>query len=519
VKTSTLKKILLSFALIASSLQAAGESKPNIIFILVDDMGYSDLGCYGGEVQTPNLDHLAEQGMRFTQMYNTSKCFPSRACLLTGVYAQQCNMGHRGASHSDGKIKNAVTLGEVLRTAGYRTLASGKHHGTENLYDRGFDHYYGLRQGASNMWNPGGVTREGEMTPGRKAAARPFCIDEEIIEPYTPPIGWYATDAFTDYALKWLDEPECEEQPFFLYLSYTAPHYPLHAWPEDIAKYKGRYDAGYGEIQKARYQRMVDMQLIDPAITPFTPLDDAEWNKLSGIELEKEKRRMEIYAAMIDRIDQNVGRVLDKLRAQGKLDNTLIMFASDNGACAEKANASVKSDDIAEFGKVGSYETVGQNWATVQNTPMRYWKNYSHEGGINTPFIVSWPAGIKEGGGFYREAAHFIDVMATLVDLTGATYPETFNGQAITRMQGTSLLPAFGNQSLKREKPLFWQWRRGGAVRDGEMKAVFNNNTWELFDLSKDRNESNDLSAQYPEQLQEMKRMWAEWYDSTATGK
>jgi arylsulfatase A-like enzyme len=516
MKTSSFRMLLLGFSLIALSWSAAEQSKPNIIFILVDDMGYSDLGCYGSEVQTPNLDQLAEQGIRFTQMYNTSKCFPSRATLLTGVYAQQCDMGH---PQRDGKIKNAVTLGEVLRASGYRTLASGKHHGTENLYDRGFDHYYGLRQGACNMWNPGGVTREGEMTPGRKAATRPFCIDEEIIEPYTPPIGWYATDAFTDYALKWLDEPECQEQPFFLYLAYTAPHYPLHAWPEDIAKYKGRYDAGYGAIQKARYQKMADMRLIDPAITSFTPLDDSEWNKLSGIELEKEKLRMEIYAAMIDRIDQNIGRVLDKLRAQGKLDNTLIMFASDNGACAEEAGASVKSDDINEFGKVGSYETVGENWATVQNTPMRYWKNYSHEGGINTPFIASWPAGIKETGGFCREPVHFIDVMATLVDLTGATYPETFNGQAITPMQGTSLLPAFDNRPLAREKPLYWQWRAGGAVRDGNMKAVFFSGAWELFDLSKDRNESTDLSSKYPEQLQRMKRMWAEWYYSTDAGK
>jgi arylsulfatase len=357
------------------------------------------------------------------------------------------------------------------------------------------------------------------MTPGRKAAARPFCIDEKIIEPYTPPIGWYATDAFTDHALKWLDEPECQEKPFFLYLAYTAPHYPLHAWPEDIAKYKGRYDAGYGAIQKARYQKMADMRLIDPAITPFTPLDDSEWNKLSGIELEKEKLRMEIYAAMIDRIDQNIGRVLDKLRAQGKLDHTLIMFASDNGACAEEAGASVKSDDINEFGKVGSYETVGQNWATVQNTPMRYWKNYSHEGGNNTPFIVSWPEKIKEVGGFCREPVHFIDVMATLVDLTGATYPESFKEQEIIPMQGTSLLPAFDNRPLNREKPLYWQWKKGGAVRDGDMKAVFFSGAWELFDLSKDRNEANDLSAQYPEQLQRMKRMWAEWYYSTDAGK
>lgn len=231
---------------------------------------------------------------------------------------------------------------------------------------------------------------------------------------------------------------------------------------EDVAKYKGRYDAGYGEIQKVRYQRMVDLQLLDP---------------------------------------------------------TLILFASDNGACAEESGAHIKSDDIDEFGKVGSYETVGQNWATVQNTPMRYWKNYSHEGGINTPFIVSWPEKIKEVGGFYREPAHFIDVMPTLVDLSGATYPVTFNGQVITPMQGTSLLLAFEKQPLARENPLFWQWKKGGAVRVGAIKAVFFSGKWELFDFSKDRNESNDLSAKYPEQLQRMKRMWTEWYHSADAGK
>jgi arylsulfatase len=224
---------------------------------------------------------------------------------------------------------------------------------------------------------------------------------------------------------------------------------------------------------------------------------------------------MEIYAAMIDRVDQNIGRMLDKLRTQGKLDNTLIMFASDNGGCAESSNAEVKSTDIKEFGKVGSYETVGKNWATVQNTPLRYWKNYSHEGGINTPFIVSWPAGIKERGGFYREPAHFIDVMATLVDVTGARYPETLNDQVIVPMQGVSLQPAFENQSLQREKPIFWQWNKGGAIRIGDMKAVFYNDTWELFDLSKDRNESNDLSSQYPKILDEMQREWKHWIQTT----
>jgi arylsulfatase len=395
--------------------------KPNILFILVDDMGYSDLGCYGGEINTPNIDSLANNGLRFTQMYNTAKCMPSRACLLTGVYAQQCGMDKRPVA-----IKNAVTLGEVLRTAGYRTLASGKHHGTENLFERGFDHYYGLRDGCSNLWNPG-VKRDGKT-----------------YAPYTPEDrNFYITDAFTDKPLAWLDEKELEDKPFFLYLAYTAPHYPLHAWPEDIAKYKGNYDAGYAAIQQARYQRMVDIGLVDPHKTPFTPLKDSEWSKLSGEELAKEIKRMEIYAAMLDRVDQNIGKILAKLKAQGKLDNTLIMFASDNGGCAEGAGAKIKSTKLEDLGTVASYEEVGKNWATVQNTPLRNWKNYSHEGGIRTPFIVSWQAGIKNGGGFCHEPAHFIDIMSTLVDLTGASYPKTFSGKAVIPMQGVSLLPAF----------------------------------------------------------------------------
>jgi len=497
----------------ASFAADSAAKKPNILFILVDDMGYSDLGCYGGEIATPNIDSLAENGLRFTQMYNTAKCMTSRACLLTGVYAQQCGMGQKPLV-----MINSVTLGEVLRPAGYRTLASGKHHGTENLYERGFDHYYGLRDGCSNMWNPG-VKRDGEAEPGRKRT-RHWCDDEKDYEPYTPEDkSFYVTDAFTDKPLQWLDEKGLDEQPFFLYLAYTAPHYPLHAWPEDIANYEGRYDAGYAAIQKARYQRMVDLGVIDPAKTPFAPMPDAAWNTLKGEALAKEIRRMEIYAAMLDRVDQNIGKILAKLKAQGKLDNTLIMFASDNGACAENAGVKIKSAKLQDFGKVASYEVVGENWATVQNTPLRKWKNYSHEGGINTPFIVSWPDRIKNGGGFYDEPAHLIDIMATLVDLTGAPYPETFDGKAITPMQGVSLLPAFENKPLSREQPLFFQWSKGGAVRNGDWKAVFWEKKWELFNLSEDRNESNNLSGKYPEKMSAMQDLYRNWYQAAQKGK
>jgi arylsulfatase len=484
-------------------------TKPNIIFILVDDMGWSDLGCYGGEIETPNIDRLAANGVRFTQCYNTAKCFPSRASLLTGVYAQQCGMDER-----HGEIKNAVTLGEVLRSSGYRTLASGKHHGTENLYNRGFDHYYGLRDGCCNFWNPG-KKRPGEPEPGRKRR-RYWCDDEKTYYPYTPEEkDFYTTDAFTDKALTWLDEPEVQEKPFFLYLAYTAPHYPLHAWPQDIAKYDGVYDAGYQVIRNERYKRQIEMKLIDPVEAPLpdspAPLP---WSDVQGEERRKEILRMQIYAAMLDRVDQNVGRLVEKLRQQGKLENTLIMFASDNGACAEETKPAVMSDKIEDFGTVASYETVGEEWATVQNTPLRYWKNYSHEGGICTPLIAHWPGHMQNRGGFYRQPVHFIDIMSTLVDITGADYPDTFTGNQITPMQGTTLVPAFHQRPIKRNKPLYWKWHKGGGIREEDTKAVFYDQEWELYDIDADRNETRNLAAIKPKRLDAMKQRWKTWYHS-----
>lgn len=503
-----IRKLIISLIVFFTAqclIQAA--ERPNVIFILVDDMGWSDLGCYGSEINTPNIDSLADKGVRFTQMYNTAKCFPSRACLLTGVYAQQ-----NGNSENFGKLENAVTLGEVLRDAGYRTLASGKHHGTENLYDRGFDHYYGLRDGCCNLWNPG-EKRAGEPEPGRKRA-RYWCIDEKTYYPYTPDDpNFYATDAFTDYALEWLDEPETKDKPFFLYLSYNAPHYPLHAWPEDIAKYKGVFDDGYHAIQKNRYEKQVRLGLIDPRVTPLTQEPKPSvWESLSSSEKASEAKRMEIYAAMLDRVDQNIGRVINKLKAQGKLENTLIMFASDNGGCAEETGAVVVSEDPKDAGNVASFDTVGESWAIVQNTPFRFYKNYSHEGGICTPFIASWPKGIKKTGGMNDQVAHFIDIMPTVAELGGAVYPKNHHGTKITPMQGVSLLPALKGGSVKRGKPVFWSWKNGSAIREENMKAVRWGEDWELYDLSSDRNETKNLASTRPETLQNLVKQWDRWY-------
>jgi arylsulfatase A-like enzyme len=508
--TMTRRFLELVFAVLLCGASAMAAEKPNIVFILVDDMGWSDLGCYGSEIHTPHIDSLAQRGMRFTQFYNTAKCNTSRACLLTGLYAQQCGM------MGPGKMSRSVTLGEVLRTAGYRTLVSGKHHGTENLFDRGFDHYYGLRDGCCNFWNPG-EQRDGEPPPGRKSRVRFWCDDEMTYHPYSPKDrGFYTTDAFTDKALQWLGEKEVEDAPFFLYLAYTAPHYPLHAWPEDIAKYKGKYDGGYDSIRMARYERMIKTGLVDPVRNPLPEWDGADWNALSEGERLKEIRRMEIYAAMLDRVDQNIGKVLATLKEQGKLDNTLIMFAADNGACAEGAGAKQKSTKLEDFGTVASYETVGRSWATVQNTPLRQWKNYSHEGGIRTPLIVNWSGHVKTPGGLSHEPGHLIDLMPTLVALTGATYPEQFKDRAVTPMQGVSLLPALKDEALARQAPLFWQWSGGGAIRVGNMKAVFwgrgPKRKWELHDMSKNLNETNDLAEQMPERLAAMKMQWQAWY-------
>lgn len=504
--------------------QEANGKKPNIIFILTDDMGWSDLGCYGSEIRTPNIDKLAREGLRFTQAYNTSKCFPSRACLLTGTYAQQCGM-----SNGYKRFTNAVTLGEALKTAGYTTLAAGKHHSQESLYERGFDHYYGLRDGCCNFWNPG-TQRPGEPEPARKRT-RAWCDDEKTMAPFTPEEkSFYTTDAWTDKAMQWLDEPTAKENPFFLYLAYNAPHYPLHAWPEDIARYKDTYAGGYEPIRKARYERQVKMGLIDPKTTPLLDegLEEA-WQKLSAEERAKEQLRMAIYAAMLDRVDQNVGRLLKKLDELGERENTLILFASDNGACAEGTRAKFASKDIKDFGKVNSYEVVGKNWATVQNTPLRYWKNSSHEGGTCTPLIASWPGRVKEPGSFCETPVHFIDVMSTVVPLAGATYPTVRNGEAVTPMQGVDILPALAGRPIQRAQPLFWQWGSGGAVREGDWKAVYRGarpkkiltagtEPWELYNLRTDRNETKNLAAAHPQKLQALVDGWKAWFQATPAG-
>lgn len=504
----------LAYSTVALSSQVPVEAslhqeaeRPNIVLILADDMGWSDLGCYGGEIDTPHLDSLAARGMRFTQMHNTAKCFPSRACLLTGLYAQQSGMHRRPST-----IQNAVTLGEVLQAAGYRTLMSGKHHGTENPFDRGFERYRGLRDGAANYFNPG-LPRLGEPEPAQKAPGqRVWCFDDEMRQPYTPEEpDFYSTDYFTHWALDYLDQQGDDERPFFLYLAYTAPHDPLQAWPEDIAKYRGKYLAGYDAVRDARYQRQRELGLIDDSF-PLPPPTHQEWQNLSDEQKADQDLRMAVYAAMIDRMDQNIGHLLAKLDEMGVAENTLILFASDNGCSAE-----VVRKGTGEIGTMTRWASLGGDWANVSNTPFRFFKNYSFEGGICTPLIAYWPRVIAEGGQISSQVGHFIDIMPTLADITGAAYPTEYQGKPIFPMEGESLLPALHGEPFVREKPLFWQWGKGRAVLKDRWKLVVHGDgPWELYDIEQDRTETQNLADQHAGVVSQLDALWQGWYERTA---
>jgi arylsulfatase len=476
--------------------------KTNVILILADDMGWSDLGCFGSEVQTPNLDKMASNGMRFTQMYNTSKCFPSRACLLTGLYSQQTGYNKDFNQPFD----NAVTLGEMFQSAGYTTMWSGKHHSTENPITRGFDHYSGLFAGASNHFNPG-KQREGEGQPAQKRPDRSWVIDGEVLQPYTPVSKkFYTTDTFTDYALGWLDQNKNNYKPFFLYLAYTAPHDPLMAWPKDIAKYRGKYTEGYEKVRQARFVKQKSMGLIS-ADYPLSESMHKKWDELTDEEKDKEDQVMAVYGAMIDRLDQNIGRLQAKLKELDVDDNTLIIFVSDNGASAEN----VTLDGTGEIGSMTRWTSLRKDWANVSNTPLRFYKNYSFEGGIKTPMIAYWPEGLKNKNTISETPLHFIDFMSTFADLIGAEYPTQFREQEIQPMQGISFLPLLQGEKVERSKPLFWEWKAGRAVRDGDWKLVFYKKEWSLYNLKNDPVESNDLSESNPEKVEALKIKFNEW--------
>lgn len=510
------KKFLLSAASVGLSLTgvcAQQQERPNILLICADDLGWSDLGCYGSEVNTPNLDKLADAGIRFSSFHNTSKSFPSRSCLLTGLYAQQNGYDKK----FNVPLKNCVTLGEYLRSAGYITLWAGKHHGKENPYTRGFDHYYGLKDGACNYFNPG-CQRPGEGVPAQKKHNREWCFDEKLYAPYTPAEkDFYTTDYFTKYALQWLDDYQESEKPFFLYVAYNAPHDPLMAWPEDIEKYKGKYNSGYEAIRKARYEKQKALGLIDDKYK-LTEATHEPWASLSPERKAVEEQKMAVYAAMIDRMDQNIGRLIAKLKEQGKFDNTLIIFVSDNGASAEVVD--LKSS-YGEIGSMTNWTSLEQNWANVGNTPFKYYKNYSYEGGIATPMIISWPKGVKNPGRNSGFTGHFIDLMATFVDLAGTAYPTSYDNHKVLPLEGESFLPIIKGENKTRQKPIFWEWQEGQAVRDGKWKIVRHglDKPWSLYDMEADPCETVDCAKGNKPVVEKMTLMFKEWKTRVASVK
>ena len=481
---------------------ATDRTRPNIILIMLDDMGYSDIGCYGGEVQTPNIDMLAKHGLRFTQFYNTAKCHTTRAELLTGNYAYAVG---------DNNMEYGATFGEILRAAGYRTLITGKWHQKPLPTTRGFDRYYGLADGCCNFFNPGLQARDGEGPPGRKGKTRVrrWAIEDQVIMGYTnPDKDFYTTDAFTTYAIERLDEYKGEGKPFLLYLPFTAPHYPLHAWPEDIAKYRGKYKVGWDVIRQQRFDRMREMGIIGPN-HKLTPRASAAWDDLSDEQKDAEDLKMAVYCAMIDRVDQNLGRLFEKVKKLGEWDNTLIMFLTDNGACPEQPNTTPNIPP----GPVESYRTISVGWANASNTPYRKFKSTDYEGGTRTPFIAHWPGVIEPG--MTNQVGHIIDITPTFMDITAADYPAQIDGQKTKSPAGHSLLPVLRGRERTPHTELFWRFGKAKAVRQGDLKAVrLGNAPWELYDLGKDPTETDDLASSHADKLTELTGLWEAWNEA-----
>lgn len=531
---------------IATAVRAA--DRPNIIVMLADDMGYSDINCYGGEIDTPNINALAAGGVKLNEFYNTSRCCPTRACLMTGVYPHQAGVGHMTWVDTKfpgyrGKLSHSTpTIAEVLRSAGYSTYMSGKWHLTiddkpDKSKDdwprqRGFDRYYGIIKGSGSYYDPAMLVRDNQPITPRS--------DSEYKSDH-----YYFTDAIADQAIRYIGEHEDgadKEKPFFLYVAFTSPHWPLQAPEETIAKYKGKYDGGYESIREARFDRMKQLGVIDKdadlssAPEPWSEVKNKKW----------ESRCMEVYAAQLDRMDQNVGRIMATLKDKSLLDNTLVMFLSDNGGCDEDTGrkAMPKRDAAAATqprpvdepqlqsngpytldgipvrtgpkvmpGSAETFVAYGQNWANVSNTPFRMYKHYVHEGGISTPFIASWAGHIKPTDGYNPTPTHLVDIMATAVELSGAQFPDAVAGEKTTPLQGVSLIPLLTGGSLQRPSPIFFEHEGNRAVRDGQWKIVARgeNGRWELYDIDTDRSELNDLATQHPDRVKSMSDAWQKW--------
>ncbi|MBL6720668.1 MAG: arylsulfatase [Planctomycetes bacterium] len=527
--------------------------RPHIVLIMADDMGYTDIGCYGSEIRTPHLDALAEGGVRMTQFYNTSRCCPTRAALLTGLYSHQAGIGlmegDRGTDAYRGILnRSCVTLAEALGEAGYATYMAGKWHVTNQWrpegpkdswpLGRGFERFYGTIRGAGSFWDPATL-----------------CRDDAYITPESDPElssdGWYYTDAISDQAARYArDHLESREEPLFLYVAYTSAHWPMHAPESWIARYRGVYDEGYAPLRATRLERARRLGVLEDSWPLSSPTDDWAQNPHPAWDA----RNMETYAAMVSCMDAGIGRILETLEQAGALENTLVIYLQDNGACAEgmgrSSNEAKRQPDLEErmaadqlqpqiwppmwtrdgewvstgpevlAGPADSYVAYGRGWANASNTPFRGFKHDAYEGGLSTPLIVHWPArlGPAHAGSIVDPPAHLIDLMPTLLDAAGAAYPASYGGNAIQPMEGVSLLDAWAGSHLERTAPLAFEHHGNLALRDGRWKIVSQYRakqprTWELYDMEQDRTEQTNLAAQHPERLQAMVAAWQAWAD------
>jgi arylsulfatase len=467
----------------------ADPARPNIVFILADDLGYSDLACYGGEIATPNLDALAAGGLRFTQFYNTARCWPSRAALLTGYYAQQVNRdpGRRRPAW-------AALLPDLLRPAGYRSYHSGKWHVDGPVLAGGFERSYLV------------VDQDRHFSP------RDHQLDDQPLPQPKLEDGYYSTVAIAQHAIDELAGHDAQHrgEPYFLYLAFTVPHFPVMAPAEDIVRYRGKFAAGWDALRERRLDRMRKLGIVSCALSPRTPGVPA-WDTLSPDDQEMWQRRMEVHSAMVDRMDREIGRVLEQVRKSGPWENTLIFFASDNGASAEKLNRGDRNDPSAPPGSAKSFLCIEPPWANLANAPLRKSKIFTHEGGIATPLIVHWPAGFTPRGELRQTPGHLVDIVPTLLELTALTAPTSFHGEPRPPLSGRSLVPALASDVRIERDGLWWHHQGNRAFRVGDWKIVASgpDAPWEFYNLATDRGESHDLAADQPQRVREMAALWA----------
>ena len=513
-------------------------ARPNIIVILVDDMGFSDIGCYGSEISTPNLDRMAEEGVRFTHMYNCARCCPTRASLLTGLYPHQAGVGHMVSDYGPaapgyrGFLNDrCVTIAEALGSQGYQTYMSGKWHvggpyqynkretwtpgepGFPTPRQRGFETYYGTLAGGGSYFRPPTLMRQ-----------------DTIIDVGPDEEDYYYTDAISAEAADMIGQANQKDNPFFLYVGYTAPHWPLHAREEDVARFQGSYRVGWDTIRTRRHETLKGMGVLDPK-WDISPRDEDAPPWGDAKHKDWQDRRMAVYAAQVHSMDRGVGVILNRLRQLGIEEDTMVMFLSDNGGCAEFLAEDYNKPDKMRFniptrrgrpvyigntpthapGPEQTFMSYDRPWANVSNSPFRYFKHYVHEGGVATPLIVQWP-GVAESSSLVHGAAHVIDVMATCLDAAGEGYPGEFQGKPITPLEGESLLPAVRGETWEREQPIFFEHEGHRAVRDGRWKLVSKHpGDWELYDMVEDRTELNDLSERSPAKVKELAAMYGEW--------